>query len=340
LTPPDVWIRHRKLCKKRASAKWYVKKKEAEIQEQREHRRRLAEQLQHKQRLPLFSLEQLTYNRCSFAHLYFGYPMCPPDVSIWLWDYWKDRVEEQLDLCRHTFPRWRWDRRILVQLRQLGIREHMHHHTGYTDGCAIQRFRSQVECTSPGRFVSLLVGPVGWMWCRLQDVVHDSTVWPRWIQAIQRMYSRHRCQASTTSTPIPIKGNSTTPMTNPNQKDHQATQTNDSSAGDQSITPGRWEGIQPLWCQHTGEWESLVEGFESWLRTQPPSVESADIDLSSTASSDSQSSLDSSLVRDLFDNERPPTPPNGTTDSQPTPSFPGFPRYFSDEDYHSSDEST
>lgn len=338
MTPPDVWIRHRKLCKKRASAKWYVKKKQAEIQEQREHRQRLAEAFLDRQTQPLFTLEQSTYHRCFFAYYHFGYPMRPPSVSLYLWDYWKDCVEEQLDLCRHTFPRWTWSRDILVQIRRMGMCEHLQYHTGRTDASALRRFRDQIERTSsPGRFVSLLVGPVGWMWCRLQEVQHGSLAWPRWIQAIQRMYSRHRCQANTTSTPIPISGNNTTPINSPNQKDHQATQTSDSWSG---VNPDLWVsngGIQPSWCAHCGEWESLVEGFETWLRTQPPSVEPLSTDLSL----DSQDSLDSSLLRDLFRDERPATPPNGTTDPEPlVEGFPGFSQCFSDEDYHSSDEST
>lgn len=332
MTPPDVWIRHRKLCKKRASAKWYVKKKQAEITEQKQHRRQLAELFSHKLTQPIFSLEQQAHNRCYLAHRCFGYPMRPIDESVWLWDYWKDCVEEQLDLCRHTFPDWCWSDDVLVALRRLGIQERRHHHSGCMDGLA--RFRIHME--GPSRFVSVLVGPVGWMWVRLQQILHDSSVWPRWIQAIQRMYSRQRCQANTASTPIPINGNSTTPTTNPNQKDHQATQISDSSCCDnEHLCISCSLRIQPSWYYKTEAWNHMIKGFDEWLAKQPP--KDLEIDTQSSHSLDSQSSLDSSLVREIFGNECPATPPIEPADSQPS-AFPGYFQCWSDEDYDSSDE--
>jgi len=133
-------------------------------------------------------------------------------------------------------------------------------------------------------------------------------------------------------------------MTSPNQKDHHATQTTDSSVNVNADVCGKLCGscalcIRPSWYYNPGQWDDLVKEFDNWLVTQPPTPTSLlDNDLPDSSNlSDSQDSLDSSTVRQLFrdtdvtHHERSCTPPNIPAH---TPGY-QFQKYWADEDYSS-----
>lgn len=97
---PEEWIRHRKLRKKIASAKWYAHKKQREIDDQREHRKRLATEL-------LVPLSAYTWDERSraewfgvVAHHSWGYPSRRDDENPIQWRRWVEEVER--DIVRLT----------------------------------------------------------------------------------------------------------------------------------------------------------------------------------------------------------------------------------------------
>lgn len=295
MTPADVWIRHRKLCKKRASAKWYLKKKQREIQEQNQARQQLEAEYQQRLQRPRFSLLDQCYHRAVLAHRCFGYPVRPDTVSVWLWDYWKDTVEAQLQDLRDTFPGWPWSFPICRALRQLGMRELSQSHAGVWD--ALQRFRGSLGIHGPSQ--SVLVGPLGWVWFRLQSVQYTPSDWTRWIQAIQATYPRRVHHSTQSQNPNHTNGHTRMPTHTPNQN---AAFPVDS-------------GLCPI------DWNRLVNEFEEWMQTQPPSPVSHRSSATDRLSFDSQDSLDSSLLHDIFgfhDDEQHSTQSGGSDDATET----------------------
>lgn len=94
-TPPDVWVAHRKLRKKIASAKWYAKKKLVELQEQQLIRDKCEAAFQEKKKLPIWSEQQRLEWRCVTAHMFHGWPPRPhtSDISAATWCTWMDVTE-------------------------------------------------------------------------------------------------------------------------------------------------------------------------------------------------------------------------------------------------------
>lgn len=136
-TDPDVWQAHRKLRKKLASAKWYAKKKEREIREQRVHRRVLEANLRDQERaaqeiLRLHEARQQAYWRCVVGHHVHHYPVRPESVEPEVWCLWIDEVEAQLERTRNELRTMTWSNHVPWEddvpgftkiLRQLGMRE-------------------------------------------------------------------------------------------------------------------------------------------------------------------------------------------------------------------------
>lgn len=345
MTPPDVWVRHRKLCKKRASAKWYAKKKQREIEEQNTHR----QQLEHEYQLrtfyqPVFTPQERAYHRVVLAHLRFGYPPRPDSVPVSCWDAWKDYTEEGIELTRHTFPHWRWSEAILSTMRRLGVREWYEASSFYspparrTDSrdcgdapdVAFWRLRHQrLRCHED--VGAVLTGPLGWLFARLHEQQLSDRYWSHWIPSVRAIQASHPTVASPTKNPM--NGYSTSPIAIPNPNDQaenpplpppfcsRCQQYHTSLAP--CVPSYSTASLMPRWVQHPESWDRLVEDFEDWLKTQPPSPErDYDHDTSSLESA-SQDSLDSSVVRAEFlrteDNERPTGPGHDPAHSKNQP---------------------
>lgn len=131
---PEEWIRHRKLRKKIASAKWYAQKKQREIDEQNTHREQLEREHAHRQAESGHLIWPDPVRRAEWygvvAHHSHGYPVRPPEVDPLRWRTWVERIEADVEeLCTRATqanPAWgtwlgyTWIRKIF---RQLGIRE-------------------------------------------------------------------------------------------------------------------------------------------------------------------------------------------------------------------------
>lgn len=142
---PEEWIRHRKLRKKIASAKWYSHKKAREIKNQRQHRREIAAKLQQEVRARQGLVWPDVTQRHTWAgvtaHLCRGFPVRPDECHPTLWHTWCCRVEDEITHLREeTQAIWPWlpydwlqQHWIRKILRQLGIREiRQRHATGRT----------------------------------------------------------------------------------------------------------------------------------------------------------------------------------------------------------------
>lgn len=91
-TPSEVWIAHRKLRKKIASAKWYAKKRHTELQEQAEFRKKCEAQFQEKKKQRIWSEEQFFEWRCVTSHMVHGWPARPCNSN--------DTIVTAQDWCR------------------------------------------------------------------------------------------------------------------------------------------------------------------------------------------------------------------------------------------------
>lgn len=138
----EVWIAHRKLRKKVASAKWYAQKKKREIKEERQLRHQL--ETAYQARLEREATEraqherlQRAYRRAVLDHIYRGYPVRPDCIDPEIWSQWSDVVETHLERAqRESNQLWNhvpWDDLTFLRtLRQMGMRELRSH---YRSGC-------------------------------------------------------------------------------------------------------------------------------------------------------------------------------------------------------------
>lgn len=133
-TSPEVWLAHRKLCKKIASAKWYAKKKKREIQEEHAHRKQLeAAYQQKKATVPYLWTDALNraYWRCVVEHHVRGYPVRPPNADPYEWCHQVDLVESAIQATRERLRGVKWAQHVpwdddlgfVKILRQLGWRQ-------------------------------------------------------------------------------------------------------------------------------------------------------------------------------------------------------------------------
>jgi hypothetical protein len=127
---PEEWVRHRKLRKKLASAKWYAKKKKKEIEEENTLRLELEFQRAEKERLKEGWIwedpRDRAYARAVADHLYRGYPVRPEHVDPLEWSAMADVLEEALAATRQrsTWQNVPWNDFLFMKcLRQLGMRE-------------------------------------------------------------------------------------------------------------------------------------------------------------------------------------------------------------------------
>lgn len=310
-----MWIRHRKLCKKRASAKWYLKKKQREIREQNDLRRELEREYQIRCQRPMWSPEEMAHHRCFLAHHLYGYPRRPDEVPVFVWDAWKDHTEQRLERLETTFPHWRWSVPLRVSLRRLTMREYYeeYYQSPPTDD-ALKRFR-RTRGWGPG----VLMGPLGYVWSRLQSVAYARSDWCRWIQAIQATYPVTTRNSIHPNNPIHTRGINRMPTTSPVEK--------------QNIPYEASHPSDDTWLDRPVVWDRLVTEFEDWLHTQAATPEDStpsgsDHDHDTASLTDSQDSLDSSLLQDIFglkdsdpphDHDHSASESDGPSGDDPTP---------------------
>lgn len=294
-TPADVWLAHRKLRKKIASAKWYAKKKKREIREQNQRRKELEAEYQAKQAaLPWIwtSPLQRAYWRCVVEHHVRGYPPRPTDMDphTWLRD-WVDVVEDRIRTTRQELQDVEWARYVpwddhmgfTKVLRQLGIRSLRTTGMDWVTG---------IEGVWLAGCIRFAGGDTVRGWDMARAVFHTRTVHPTQIQI-----TNHIRRSRPPSTP---------PSNTPHQKDPQDTD------------------IQ-RWIAHTFLFPPPTTMFswydsddeEEWLRNweaankedtglSPPQLKKKDF-----TEEDSQNSLPSSLdhfVDEVFHITQPPTP--------------------------------
>lgn len=151
----EEWIRHRKLRKKIASAKWYAHKKEREIEEQNLHRHQLEQQLREQREQTGGFIWPDAQRRDEWyavvTHLAWGYPARRvASEPAHLWRQWGGRIESDIDRLRETTreafgdvrDRWLDQTWVLKIIRQMAIREcraiHQHPtHQGPFDGLIV-----------------------------------------------------------------------------------------------------------------------------------------------------------------------------------------------------------
>ena len=156
----EEWIRHRKLRKKIASAKWYAHKKQRELSEQKADRQRLEELITRRQQA--YAWPNPTHRAewyAVVAHLCLGYPVRPSGTDAEQWRRWVERVERELvdltDSVRGLHPVWdvymthTFVRKIF---RQLAIREcqqpHAWRHWDVPRGCTHPHLNDRLWTTS------------------------------------------------------------------------------------------------------------------------------------------------------------------------------------------------
>lgn len=138
---PDEWIRHRKLRKKIASAKWYARRKQRELDEQRDHRQRLHDEwLRQQQRVPYTwpDPDRRAEWHAVVAHHCLGYPVRPYDVAPVRWRDMVDGIERDIEDLRNGareafevptgIRTWLDETFVRKILRQMAVREIHHGH--------------------------------------------------------------------------------------------------------------------------------------------------------------------------------------------------------------------
>lgn len=95
----EEWVQHRKLRKKIASAKWYAKKKQAEIEEEHRVRQELAEKLIPPPHAPVWPDAQVfAHWHASLDHHLRGFPVRPASVPVTEWIQATRCIQEWLEL--------------------------------------------------------------------------------------------------------------------------------------------------------------------------------------------------------------------------------------------------
>lgn len=131
---PEDWIRHRKLRKKIASAKWYAHKKQREVDDQNQHRIRLeieaAALAERNRHLTWPDDERRAEWYAVVAHHSWGYPPRPSSHPATHWRTLIETIEGDIDHLREGAgsidTRWyHWMNRVWIRkiFRQLALRE-------------------------------------------------------------------------------------------------------------------------------------------------------------------------------------------------------------------------
>lgn len=97
-TPPEVWIAHRKLRKKIASAKWYAKKRKAELAEQDQFRAECELRLQQRKAERIWSPHMFNEWRCVTSYMFHGFPMKPKYIATSQWCEMMDIVQQRMSM--------------------------------------------------------------------------------------------------------------------------------------------------------------------------------------------------------------------------------------------------
>lgn len=117
-TPPDEWIRHRKLRKKIASARWYLKKKRLERAENanREEYLRAQNRKLCDGSCPIWTPEQLAQWRCVTSFMFHGWPKCPASCTPSHWCELMDIAQTSIQSVQLQSPLpWSTKKIYLVQ---------------------------------------------------------------------------------------------------------------------------------------------------------------------------------------------------------------------------------
>lgn len=173
---PAEWVRHRKLRKKIASAKWYAQKKQREIEEQHRHRLHIEQTLREEAARSAGYLwpDQRVRDEWAavVAHHCRGFPVRPEHRCPGLWRTWCERIERELDDLREMTERgwpelrpWLRETFVCKIVRQLAMRETVElHETGrtrFTDYSVPWRgihpyTQHRLWCTSPWNWIWIL----------------------------------------------------------------------------------------------------------------------------------------------------------------------------------------
>ena len=121
-TTPDVWITHRKLRKKIASARWYAKKKKMELHVQRQRRIALEQQWKNQMQQAIWSSEQFAEWRCVCAHMFHGWPACPITIGAVDWCRLMDLAEMSIQRMGENTTK-NWSKRKMKLCRHLVLKE-------------------------------------------------------------------------------------------------------------------------------------------------------------------------------------------------------------------------
>jgi hypothetical protein len=267
LTSAEVWTRHRKLCKKRASAKWYLKKKQHEKEAERLRHLEWRRETREERRLAcprIFTWEMAAYHRVVLAHHFFGYPPRPDAVSVWLWDAWKDDTQQEIEALEDARPHWQWSEPVRIHMRRAAMQERYRPESILGDAGLRFRHLWQSRC--------VFSSPAGYIWARL--AVHGLVCeWTRWIHRIHATYPHRSRHITQIHTPITTNGHTIMPTTTP---------------------------------EINSEWDGLIADFDEWLATQIVRKEDVldpetdDEDMNTSRDCSTPSSLDSLLIQDCF----------------------------------------
>lgn len=99
-------MRHRKLRKKIASAKWYAKKMVDIRAIEDEYKRKLREQHNRRQQQRLWTPLQFAYNRCVTEHTQHGFPCRPASFPVFHWLRLIDLTYAAMGRIQDRHPEW------------------------------------------------------------------------------------------------------------------------------------------------------------------------------------------------------------------------------------------
>lgn len=123
-TPPDEWIKHRKLRKKIASARWYLKKKQLERTDNwnREQYLRAQNRKLCDGSCPIWTPEQMAQWRCVTSFMFHGWPKCPAACTPVHWCELMDIAQTSIRSVQVLSP-LPWSTRKLHLVQRLTMAE-------------------------------------------------------------------------------------------------------------------------------------------------------------------------------------------------------------------------
>lgn len=141
-TPADVWVIHRKLRKKIASARWYAKKKKSELHVQRQRRTALEQQWKDQMQQAIWTVEQFSEWRCVCTHMFHGWPVCPPSTPAVDWCRLMDLAELSIQRMGQNTTKG-WSKRKMKLCRHLVMKELCEWYRDH--GCDVESVHSRIK---------------------------------------------------------------------------------------------------------------------------------------------------------------------------------------------------